>query len=69
MKREHKVDGMLLATFLTTVFYSATYPYIHREIMQTVNSSMVAVQQIINCLGVVVVGWLWNRKSMDAGRR
>lgn len=63
MKREHKVDGMPLATFLTTVFYSATYPYIHREIMQTVNSSMVAVQQIIDCLGVVVVGWLWNRKS------
>lgn len=54
---------MILATFLTTIFYSATYPYIHREIMQVASSSIIAVTQIINCLSVVLFGWLWNRKS------
>lgn len=62
-KRTLKIDGMILATFLTTIFYSATYPYIHREIMQVAPSFIIAVNQIINCLSVVLFGWLWNRKS------
>ena len=61
MKR--KIDGMLLATFLTTIFYSATYPYIHKEIMANVSDSIVALNQIINCLSVVILGGLWNKKS------
>ena len=61
MKR--KIDGMLLATFLTTIFYSATYPYIHKEIMTNVPDSIIALNQIINCLSIVILGWLWNKKS------
>ena len=26
-----KIDGMLMATFLTTLFYASTYPYIHKQ--------------------------------------
>ena len=63
MKNKLKVDGMLVATFLTTIFYSATFPYIHREIMRAASSSIIAVIQIMNCLSVVFFGWLWNRKS------
>lgn len=33
MKMRYKIDGMLIATFLTTIFYSSTYPYIHKELM------------------------------------
>ena len=58
-----KFDGMLAATFLTTIFYSATYPYIHREIMRAASSSVIALVQIMNGLSVVLFGWLWNRKS------
>lgn len=58
-----KFDGMLIATFLTTIFYSATYPFIHKEIMSTVSDSMVAITQIINCLSVVILGSIWNRNS------
>lgn len=58
-----KIDGMLLATFLTTIFYSSTYPYIHKLIMESVSDNIVALNQIINCLSVVVLGNVWNKKS------
>lgn len=61
MKR--KIDGMLLATFLTTIFYSATYPYIHKEVMANVSDTIIALNQIINCLSIVILGSLWNKKS------
>ena len=40
---------MLLATFLTTIFYSSTYPYIHKELMIVASDSFIALNQIINC--------------------
>lgn len=58
-----KIDGMLLASFLTTIFYSATYPYIHKEVMNVATDTFIALNQIINCLSVVVFGSLWNKKS------
>ena len=61
MKR--KIDGMLLATFISTIFYSATYPYIHKEVMAYVSDSIIALNQIINCLSIVILGSLWNKKS------
>ena len=59
---------MLIATFLTTIFYSATYPYIHKEIIVAVSSEIVALSQIVNCIGVIVCGWLWNRWSKQLFR-
>lgn len=61
MKR--KLDGMLLATFISTIFYSATYPYIHKEIMQVASETIIAVNQIVNCISIVLFGWLWNKTS------
>jgi hypothetical protein len=61
MKKQ--LDKMLIATFLTTIFYSATYPYIHKEIIANVSDSLIAITQIINCLSIVVFGGLWNRCS------
>lgn len=58
-----KIDGMLLATFLTTIFYSSTYPYIHKEIMSNVSDSIIALNQIINCVSIILIGSLWNKKS------
>ena len=58
-----RLDGMLIATFLTTIFYSATYPYIHKEIMANVSDSVISLSQIINCLSIVILGSLWNKKS------
>lgn len=58
-----RIDGMLLATFLTTLFYSATYPYIHKNIMMVASDQIVALNQIINCLSIVIFGSLWNKFS------
>lgn len=62
MKRK-KIDGMLLATFLSTIFYSATYPYIHKEIMQVASETIIAVNQVVNCISIVAFGQLWNKTS------
>ena len=63
MKMKYKIDGMLIATFLTTIFYSSTYPYIHKEVMTVATDSFIALNQIINCVSVIVFGYLWNKKS------
>ena len=58
-----KIDRMLLATFITTLFYSATYPYIHKEIISVVSDSVIALNQIIDCVSIIVFSTLWNKKS------
>lgn len=62
-KHSCKIDGMLLATLLTTLFYSATYPYIHKEVVSNVSDSIIALNQIINCISIIVYGRIWNKKS------
>lgn len=61
MKCLKNADAMLLATMITTIFYSATYPYIHKEIVTNVSESIIALSQIINCLSVIVFGSIWNK--------
>lgn len=63
MKLKNKIDGMLVATFLTTIFYSSTYPYIHKEIMTVAPDYVIATEQIINCISIIIFGFLWNKKS------
>lgn len=55
-----KFDGMLAAAFISTIFYSAAYPYIHKVIVSTVSENVIAFNQIINCISVVFFGGLWN---------
>lgn len=54
---------MLVATFLTTIFYSSTYPYIHKEVIVAATDSFIALNQIINCISIVIFGYVWNKKS------
>jgi hypothetical protein len=58
-----KPDSMLLATFFATCFYSATYPYIYKEIMSTVSENAVAINQIINCISTILISGIWNKFS------
>lgn len=62
--KKKKIDFMLVATFSTTIFYAATYPYIHRVIMQNVTDGTVAWNQIINCVSLVIFGTLWNKTDV-----
>ena len=54
---------MLLATFLATLFYSSTYPYIHKEVITISPNSFIAINQIVNCISVILFGYIWNKKS------
>lgn len=63
MKKRLHIDGILLATFLTTIFYSSTYPYIHKQIMMVASDSLIALNQIINCVSVIIFSTIWNKKS------
>lgn len=63
MKTKRKFDAMLLSTFLTTLFYSATYPYIHKVVMIDASDSLIAIVRIIDCISIVISGTLWNKKS------
>ena len=58
-----KFDGMIVATFLTNLFYASTYPYIHKIIMTEASDDLVAFNQIINCVTIVLFGSIWNKKS------
>lgn len=60
-KRKFSFDGMLVATFLTTIFYSSTYPYIHKHIISEVSEDFLALNQILNCLSTIVYGYIWNK--------
>ena len=58
-----KPDTMLLATFFADCFYSATYPYIYKEILSGISGQAVAVNQIVNCISVILLSTLWNKFS------
>lgn len=63
IKTKIHIDGMLLATFLTTIFYSSTYPFIHKEVMTVATDTFIALNQIINCISIILFGRIWNKKS------
>lgn len=61
--RKFKLDGLIVGTFLTTLFYSATFPYIYKEIMGLISNRTLSVINILSCLAVAICGTLWNKYS------
>ena len=61
--KKNTIDGMLMATLLSNIFYSSTYPYIHKELMTVATDNFIALNQIINCVSVIIFGLAWNKKS------
>ena len=56
-----KMDPMLLATLVTSTFYSTTFPYINKMIISNVSESVIAIQNIVYCIAVIVFGSVWNK--------
>lgn len=54
---------MLIASFVSTLFYSASYPYIYAETIKAVSKHYISFEQFVSCVGVVTIGTLWNRYS------
>lgn len=59
--RQIKFDGMILATLICTTFYSTSYPFIHKQIMYYASDNLIALNQIINCVSIVLFGFIWNK--------
>ena len=54
-------DGIIAATFFTNLFYSMSYPYIHKTILSYASPSLISINQIINCLSIILFSSLWNK--------
>ena len=54
---------MLLANFLSTLFYSVSYPYIYAETIKVVPHSYIGIEQILACLGTIIFCRSWNKHS------
>ena len=54
---------MLLANFLSTLFYSASYPYIYAETVKVVPKRFIGLESILYCLGAIIFCRLWNLYS------
>jgi hypothetical protein len=52
---------MLLANFLSSLFYSMSYPYIYAETLKAVSTYYISFEQIITCISTVIFSVTWNR--------
>lgn len=59
--KKFKIDGIIMATFLTTLFYASTYPYINKIIISNASSNLIAMNQIGNCLSIIIFSTLWKK--------
>lgn len=52
---------MLLANFLSTLFYSTSYPYIYAETLKVVSRPYISFENIMGCISVAIFGIIWNK--------
>lgn len=60
-QRKRLSDLMLMSAFICTLFYSMSYPYIYIELVKAVTRPYITFDQIANCLGIAVIGTVWNK--------
>ena len=58
-KKLSSIDLMILATFITTITYSSTYPFIHKQLMMVVSEKLVALTNILDCVGIIIADRIW----------
>lgn len=63
MNRQQLSRFMLITNLVCNLFYSLSYPYIYAEMMKVVSHSYISAEQIIECLGIIAFGVLWNKKG------
>lgn len=61
--RVKKIDAMIVATFLSTIFYSSAYPHIHQIVVTQLPPEAISYNQIINCIALIVTCAVWNKYS------
>ena len=54
---------MLLANFISTLFYATSYPYIYAETIKVVPRGYIGLEQILSCVCTIIFCKLWNKYS------
>lgn len=54
-------DELILANFISNLFYSIAYPAVHFTLIKDVGEKMIALNSIVICLDGVVFPMLWNK--------
>lgn len=54
---------MLLANFISTLFYATSYPYIYAETIKVVPHGYIGLEQILSCVCTIIFCKLWNKYS------
>lgn len=56
-------DKLIIASFLSNLFYSACYPAVHSYLMQSVGQRMISINSLCTCLGGIILPFIWNKYS------
>lgn len=54
---------MMLSNFLSTLFYSMSYPYIYAQTCKVVPTYYISIEHLLSCIGTIIFCWVWNRWS------
>lgn len=63
MKFKNKIDLLLIAGFTSSLFYSAAYPIIHIVCIKDLNSNLMSLASLLNCIFVILVSKIWLKYS------
>lgn len=56
-------DKLLIANFLSNLFYSMAYPCVHYKLISEVGQKMISLNSIVICVAGILIPILWNKKS------
>ena len=60
-KRLSKI--MLIANFVSVLFYSMSYPYIYAQTCKIVPTYYISIEQLLSCISTIIFCGLWNKYS------
>lgn len=63
IKQKRLSNLMLLANFISGLFYATSYPYIYAETVQVIPRQFLALEQILCCISTIIFCKLWNKYS------
>ena len=65
LKLNKNIDELLIAGALSNLFYSVAYPIVHTITMKSVNSNIMSLASLINCILVAIITKAWLNKSKE----
>lgn len=56
-------DKLLLANFISNLFYSIAYPTVHFVLIKDIDERIISLNAIIVCIAGIIVPIIWNKQS------